>query len=544
MKKIYYFLVIILMFMFVPNVDAKNYDKVVYIGDSRFYQASQLDTDPSHYYIAKSAMAYDWFSTTALKRLDGYLKNYSNAEVAVVINMGANDVVKTEAADKYVKRFKKLEKKYPNVDFYYMSLNPFISYYSDSNKQAKEFNRKIKSGVGKSKYIDTFNGLDFDDADFVDPVHYTNVMTKRIKNYSVKQLKKSSDSEDTASSESSSSSSSAHSSRSSGTKSTPTPTPNPKKRCKYTNATDRDKAIKNECGAGVKTGDNNVGSSSANRPTIYGACLTVATGQSSPVKSTWKGQIEVNNMDSYISDYLLKSIDKKGLPSDPKKASEYCNKVASNCKEEVLKHTLEELGGSCEPDPKTSKQTEKEKKDCIAKADRYKYSDFDATRGKNEAQGTVTCSQVINNNHASPSDFKAECENKYATCESNYEYQKKHIDENAEEPEETFWNKIFNPNVTYVCGGTISERLLKIIGTIYRTAVLIAFVAVIILGALDFLKATGASNADDLKIAWKRFYKRLIVMILLGILPSLLILMLNIFGLSNMTGCVKEFSNF
>lgn len=92
----------------------------------------------------------------------------------------------------------------------------------------------------------------------------------------------------------------------------------------------------------------------------------------------------------------------------------------------------------------------------------------------------------------------------------------------------------------YVCGGVVSDDLLKEINKIYRTISLIVVVAVIILGILDFIKAVSSDEDSALKKAGSKFMKRIIIAVILVILPILLQFILTLFGDENMKQCLDK----
>ena len=92
----------------------------------------------------------------------------------------------------------------------------------------------------------------------------------------------------------------------------------------------------------------------------------------------------------------------------------------------------------------------------------------------------------------------------------------------------------------YVCGGIMSDSLLQLIVKVYRTISLILVVAVVILGMMDFIKATSSDDADAMKKATKRFANRLIIVILIAILPTILSFILTLFGDENMKNCLDK----
>lgn len=94
--------------------------------------------------------------------------------------------------------------------------------------------------------------------------------------------------------------------------------------------------------------------------------------------------------------------------------------------------------------------------------------------------------------------------------------------------------------VNYVCGGIVSDKLLKEIVKIYKTICLVTVAVVIILGILDFMKAISSDDDSALKKAASTFIKRIVVVIILVILPILLQFILTIFGDENMKECLDK----
>lgn len=92
----------------------------------------------------------------------------------------------------------------------------------------------------------------------------------------------------------------------------------------------------------------------------------------------------------------------------------------------------------------------------------------------------------------------------------------------------------------YVCGGFVSDNLLREINRIYKTMSLIAVIGAIILGVLDFLNAVSSDDDGALKKAWSKFIKRIVIVVLIILLPILLQFLLSIFGDANMKSCLDK----
>lgn len=109
-----------------------------------------------------------------------------------------------------------------------------------------------------------------------------------------------------------------------------------------------------------------------------------------------------------------------------------------------------------------------------------------------------------------------------------------------------FFSKLFNnKNTQYAkCDSdsqVFSDRFIDILVKIYHTIIVLALVMAVILATLEFFKATASSDADALKKAWTKLGKRIIVMLLLFTLPSLLEILLTLFGSGTMTRCISQF---
>ena len=137
--------------------------------------------------------------------------------------------------------------------------------------------------------------------------------------------------------------------------------------------------------------------------------------------------------------------------------------------------------------------------------------------------------------------------NEIKECNKNgkkkYENYKETINSTKKEEEsENFWDNLFKGSqATNKCGNILSDRALKLLVQIYKTITQIAVVVVIILGMLDFFKATSVDDADAMKKVWQRFIKRLVTVILLVMLPFILEFILSVFGDEAMRTCLNEF---
>ncbi len=182
-------------------------NKLIIIGDSRMEQIEtnkniQIPNNIS--FIAKSGAKIDWFSTTALPELKSVLDNRNtDYKYHVLINMGVNDlpnnIVKKVASD-YLKYYKELLIAYPNVEFYWLSVNPInpqkyiIRYSKDKyvSDKIETFNQILLENVKENQasnitFCDSYHEFTFYTTD---GLHYTEQTGKQIINYIVNKCVK------------------------------------------------------------------------------------------------------------------------------------------------------------------------------------------------------------------------------------------------------------------------------------------------------------------------------------------------------------------
>ncbi len=110
----------------------------------------------------------------------------------------------------------------------------------------------------------------------------------------------------------------------------------------------------------------------------------------------------------------------------------------------------------------------------------------------------------------------------------------------AGQKDESYYGEIKEENY-YVCNGLLSERMAVLLGKVYRTVILLSMVVVVVMGMMDFTRATASDNADDMKKAWKTFVNRLIIAIILLMLPTFLEFIFTLFGDDKMKNCLEYF---
>lgn len=149
-----------------------------FVGDSRTVGMG-IATGKSSKCIAKVGEGYNWYVSTAEKKLKAKLKKKPTA--TVVINFGINDLGNYK---KYIARYKKLLKAYPKAHIYFMSVNPFRTGYgwNCTTSGVKTFNKAIKNAF-PNNYIDCYSYLVKKGYSTVDGLHYTTATYKKIYNF-------------------------------------------------------------------------------------------------------------------------------------------------------------------------------------------------------------------------------------------------------------------------------------------------------------------------------------------------------------------------
>ena len=163
------------------------YNKVVLIGDSRFYGQSNYNFENSKTtYIAKSGEGLQF-----LKNSNSKIKSYDSNSTAFVINLGVNDLYNVNNYISYINSLALSLK----GDVYYLSVNPVDevkeSYngYSVKNSTINDFNSKMRSGLKNVKYLDSNSHLKSKGFDTVDGVHYTKDTYQKIYNFIATNVK-------------------------------------------------------------------------------------------------------------------------------------------------------------------------------------------------------------------------------------------------------------------------------------------------------------------------------------------------------------------
>lgn len=202
-KRIIFLLILSLLLTLVPikaNASEKNR---IWIGDSRTVALEQIINNPIDKFIAKGGMSLSWFENTAIPELK---KNINNNSI-VFINMGVNDCANeavggnSSYTERYIELVNNLIIEYPNVEFYYISVNPvdgdYPSDYSETgyidknklNNAINKFNENIKEKCN-AKYIDTNTYLYKINFQTTDGIHYDSNITNKIYDYCLEEINK------------------------------------------------------------------------------------------------------------------------------------------------------------------------------------------------------------------------------------------------------------------------------------------------------------------------------------------------------------------
>ncbi len=157
--------------------------KYIFVGDSRIVGMSSAVSASNTVFIGKVGSGYSWLKSTASTKLAKYLNADANAKV--IFAFGVNDLGNISS---YISYYKKLIAKYPNTEFYMMSVNPVNETtakkygYTVKNSQIKTFNTKLKKAFS-SRYVDTYTYLTNNGFSTSDGIHYKSSTYKKIYNY-------------------------------------------------------------------------------------------------------------------------------------------------------------------------------------------------------------------------------------------------------------------------------------------------------------------------------------------------------------------------
>lgn len=182
--------------------------KIILVGDSRmelmYKDKRDLNIPDSIIFDAKSGARINWFISDGIPNLYKII-NDKDYKYYVVFNLGVNDLHYVEDVEsrvkEYYKYYKNIVKNNPEIEFYFLSVNPIIEEvlkehfgYDDkkTNKKINRFNNEMESLIDNSnlnnfKYCDSNNSLDFV---IPDGIHYDLNTNKNILNYIINKCVK------------------------------------------------------------------------------------------------------------------------------------------------------------------------------------------------------------------------------------------------------------------------------------------------------------------------------------------------------------------
>ncbi len=166
--------------------------RLIIIGASRVVQmAKAVKTDKKVIYIARSGKGYSWLVSTAIPRLNRYLKQYPRSKV--VIQLGNNDIKKKTPDGRindYIWTYKKLIRKWNKADFYFMDILPPGKIKSQKKADAMLAFNDMLAEVFPRQYIGgwsymTNNGFRCS----YNECHYSNNTSRDIFNFILRKIR-------------------------------------------------------------------------------------------------------------------------------------------------------------------------------------------------------------------------------------------------------------------------------------------------------------------------------------------------------------------
>ncbi|MBQ9302325.1 SGNH/GDSL hydrolase family protein [Butyrivibrio sp.] len=152
-----------------PDIYSPTLSDVIFVGDSRTVGMGMAVIDNINT-IAEVGQGYYWLVNTA----DEQLRNQITDQSIVVFNLGVNDLAN---ADKYCEYLSTLQQDYPNLQIWYVSINP-VEDTTVTNTEINQFNEQIQNAG--FNYIDTNSYLTDTGFNTVDGLHYTSETYQKI----------------------------------------------------------------------------------------------------------------------------------------------------------------------------------------------------------------------------------------------------------------------------------------------------------------------------------------------------------------------------
>lgn len=183
----------------------KYYDneRIIIIGDSRMYGASQVVNNKDLIFIAKNGARCNYLWETAEKEVDKIMSENSREHFTILFNLGVNDLDyiarKNKAngkdicnVEQYSDYYIKLKEKWSEHNLFFISVNPvdekrlkkgtFKNTKMTSNAKIEEFNDLMKEKLEEANiyYCDTYTKLMENGFESPDGLHYSDDTSKNI----------------------------------------------------------------------------------------------------------------------------------------------------------------------------------------------------------------------------------------------------------------------------------------------------------------------------------------------------------------------------
>lgn len=163
------------------------YNKVIFVGDSRFVGMQSAISTPKCAWICKTSMGYNWLVNTAGPQIDQEIV----PGTAIVFNLGVNDLGNLGGYVNYLNG-RATEWAMAGADLYFMSVNPVGAGYTGvvTNEAIVNFNQTMKANLsGWYGYVDTYSYVGIKGYTTVDGLHYAPNTYQDIFVYCMHQLR-------------------------------------------------------------------------------------------------------------------------------------------------------------------------------------------------------------------------------------------------------------------------------------------------------------------------------------------------------------------
>ncbi|MCD7737370.1 MAG: hypothetical protein LUI07_10505 [Lachnospiraceae bacterium] len=162
--------------------------KYIFVGDSRTVGMSNAVSKSNTVYIGEVSMGLVWLKSVASVKLASCLDADSNAKV--ILGFGINDL---SLISSYISYYKTLLKKYPDTEFYILSVNPVDEAvakkkgFTVTNSQIRTFNKSMKAAF-PDNYLDTYTYLQKAGFGTPDGIHYNASTYVKLYDYIISEI--------------------------------------------------------------------------------------------------------------------------------------------------------------------------------------------------------------------------------------------------------------------------------------------------------------------------------------------------------------------